>query len=152
MPTLQFVQRKPSAKLIERTLNWMYQTELVRLDGNPDLANQQFPKLLIGVAKLWGEDGPPELPTDAETAPEQPPMVDEETPDVSYNLTMFEPGGDSAQDIDLSRAEFIALKRYLNLLRTPAVEARSAAERALTPPERAGVGPASSREPGPATV
>ena len=55
---------------------------------------------------------------DAGKQPEAIPDWLHETPDSeSYNLTMFSWDGDSIQDISMSRAEYIALKKHLATLR-----------------------------------
>lgn len=38
-------------------------------------------------------------------------------PENSYDLTMFDSGGDSIEEVELSRAEYIALKRHLAVMR-----------------------------------
>lgn len=38
-------------------------------------------------------------------------------PENSYDLTMFDAGGDSIEEVELTRAEYIALKRHLAAMR-----------------------------------
>jgi hypothetical protein len=53
--------------------------------------------------------------TETETTPAQPDWL--ETPDLEYQLQMWDVEGDSAQGIDLCREEFIALKDHLARMR-----------------------------------
>jgi hypothetical protein len=52
--------------------------------------------------------------------PIDPELLRETPPPTTYNLTMYQSGGSSAQDIELSREEFIDLKDHLTSMRGPA--------------------------------
>lgn len=57
------------------------------------------------------------LPAPVPAAPEKPDWVNETPDETTYDLTMYGDHGGSIQEIDLARAEYIALKAHLAKLR-----------------------------------